>query len=336
MRAALLTAALVGAAADFSLTGSVFIVNNAFTFVAGPEDPAAVARGHYIDMAGTTSGFGQLAISTSAAFNDTAQMFAAGYLEAALTRPRIWSHGNNTLAWIASQFKGGVIPAVVERFFVDQDAWTRAQIASNKTDRWVAMGSLLSQFDGLVAGYQALAPANETLSLFQIQSIGAIGDYLDLISALTEDGPDYDKMSDSELVAAVRKNNHCSALVKVTGDLTEIFFAHVAWFIFQSTTRIFKHYDFNLAQAAVAGRQMSFSSYPAYLSSLDDWYAVWDSGIAVLETTNNVFNKTLYQAVKPQSLFAWHRVRLAKLLAHSAPEWAAVFSEDNSGTYNNQ
>jgi hypothetical protein len=40
--------------------------------------------------------------------------------------------------------------------------------------------------------------------------------------------------------------------------------------------------------------------------------------------------------VVPQSLFAWHRVRLANLLAHSAPEWAAVFSQYNSGTYNNQ
>jgi len=81
---------------------------------------------------------------------------------------------------------------------------------------------------------------------------------------------------------------------------------------------------------------MSFSSYPAYLSSLDDWYAVWDSGLAILETTNNVFNRSLYSAVVPQSLFAWHRVRLANLLAHSPPEWAAVFAAHNSGTYNNQ
>lgn len=183
---------------------------------------------------------------------------------------------------------------------------------------------------------QALAPPSEALTLFQLQSVGAIGDYLDLIVALTNEGPDYDSMTDSELLAFMRKNNHCSALVKVTGDLSELFFSHVAWFLFQSMTRIFKHYNFNLNQVAVAGRQMSFSSYPAYLSSLDDWYAVWDSGIAVLETTNNVFNKTLYQAVVPESLFAWHRVRLANLLAHDLPQWASVFSQYNSGTYNNQ
>ena len=308
-----------------------------YTFVAGAQDPSAAAWGYYKDMTLATSGFGQLSISTSASFPDAVQMHAAGYLEGALTQERIYSHTQNAMAWIESQFKGGVIPANVQAFFVTQDAWTRAQIASNASDHWVAMGSILAQFDGMVAGYAATAPANETLTLFQLQSVGAIGDYLDLIVALSPaDAPNYDSMTDAELMSTVNKNNHCSALVKVNGDLTELYFAHVAWFIFQSMTRIFKHYNFSLNQAAVAGRQMSFSSYPAYLSSLDDWYAVWSSGLAVLETTNNVFNKSLYTAVVPQSLFAWHRVRLANLLAHSPPEWAAVFSQYNSGTYNNR
>ena len=318
--------------------GSVyFTAPSTYRFALGIQDPAAAAWGSYTDMTLAVSGFGQLSVSTSSSFPDAVQMHAAGYLEAALTQERIYSHSQNVLAWIESQFKGGAIPQNVKDFFATQDAWTRSQIASNTSDYWQGMAAILSQFDGMVEGYTATAPANQTLTLFQLQSVGAIGDYLDLISALSpSDAPDYDTMTDAELMAVVRRNNHCSALVKVTGDLSELYFAHVAWFIFQSTTRIFKHYNFGLNQAAVAGRQMSFSSYPAYLSSLDDWYAVWDSGIAVLETTNNVFNKTLYQAVVPQSLFAWHRVRLANLLAHSPPEWAAVFSEHNSGTYNNE
>jgi hypothetical protein len=322
-----------------TISGAVFFNSqtNAFTYTAGPVTAGSVAFGTYTDMNGTESNFGQLSITTQCCANDTVQMFAAGYLEAALTHPRIWSHANNTLAWISSQFKGGVIPPVVKTFFTTQDAWTRAQIASNTSAYWKGMSAILSQFDGMVAGYTALAPSDQTLSLFDLQSVGAIGDYLDLIVALTDEGPNYDNMTDSELMATVRKNNHCSALVKVTGDFSELFFSHVAWFIFQSTTRIFKHYNFiGLTQPEIAGRQMSFSSYPAYLSSLDDFYAIWDSGIAVLETTNNVFNKSLYTAVVPQSLFAWHRVRLANLLSHTPPEWASTFSEHNSGTYNNQ
>ena len=270
MRTAVVVSLLLGVSAILPEGGgSVYLdASGKWSFVSGAQDPAAVAWGYYKDMAAgpTVSGFGQLSISTSATFNDTTQMYGAGYLEAALTQERIWSHTNNAMAWISSQFKGGVIPQNVKDFFVTQDQWTRAQIASNTSDHWVGMGSILAQFDGMVAGYMALAPANETLTLFQLQSVGAIGDYLDLITALSPaDRPQYDNMTDSELMAFVRKNNHCSALVKVTGDLSELFFAHVAWFIFQSMTRIFKHYNFALNQAAVAGRQMSFSSYPAYL-----------------------------------------------------------------------
>jgi hypothetical protein len=98
------------------------------------------------------SGFGQLSVSTNNKFNDTTQMYAAGFLEAALTQERIWTHTNNVFAWITSQFKGGVIPDNVKAFFVSQDAWTRQQIATNTSDHWVGMGSILSQFDGLVAG----------------------------------------------------------------------------------------------------------------------------------------------------------------------------------------
>lgn len=49
----------------------------------------------------------------------------------------------------------------------------------------------------------------------------------------------------------------------------------------------------------------------------------------MLETTNSIFNMSLYTAVKPQSLLAWHRVRTANLLAHNGTEWAEVF-----GSYN--
>lgn len=113
-----------------------------------------------------------------------------------------------------------------------------------------------------------MAPPSEALTLFQLQSVGAIGDYLDLIIALTNESPDFDAMTDSELIAFMRKNNHCSALVKVTGDFSDMLFSHIAWFIFQSMTRIFKHYNFNVSMLSPPGTALCLKSCLPPLSSL--------------------------------------------------------------------
>ena len=99
------------------------------------------------------------------------------------------------------------------------------------------------------------------------------------------------------------------------------------------TSRIWKSYKMPLALggATITGSEMSFSSYPGYLSSLDDTYMIWSSGMAVIETTNSIFNTSLYSLVKPQSLFAWQRVRISNMLAASGLEWGALFGEHNSG-----
>ena len=56
----------------------------------------------------------------------------------------------------------------------------------------------------------------------------------------------------------------------------------------------------------------------------------------MLETTNSVFDDALFDLIKPQSLLAWHRVRLANMLASTGEDWYHVAREYNSGTYNNQ
>ena len=66
------------------------------------------------------------------------------------------------------------------------------------------------------------------------------------------------------------------------------------------------------------------------LESEDDFY-ILNSGLVMLQTTNNIFNTSLYEMVKPQALLAWHRVRVAHHMANSGKEWANVFSKFNSG-----
>ena len=55
------------------------------------------------------------------------------------------------------------------------------------------------------------------------------------------------------------------------------------------------------------------------------------SGLVMLETSNNIFNKTLYDLVTTDSLLAWHRVRVANWLASGGKEWAEYVSQYNSG-----
>ena len=42
---------------------------------------------------------------------------------------------------------------------------------------------------------------------------------------------------------------------------------------------------------------MSFSSYPGMLSSLDDFYSMHETSLAVTQTTNGIYNTTLYDEV---------------------------------------
>ena len=55
------------------------------------------------------------------------------------------------------------------------------------------------------------------------------------------------------------------------------------------------------------------------------------SGLIMLQTTNSLFNTSLLKYVSTESLLAWHRVRLANLMARSGKEWAEIYTQYNSG-----
>jgi len=200
---------------------------------------------------------------------------------------------------------------------------------------------IVSQFDGLVQAYSEIGHQNSSIALptpsaFQI--LNAMGDLIDLTIMFPTPSKkpiDWYNLPIEEIPRKLAMSGHCSALVKILGNYSEIFASHSTWFSFQSMNRIYKHYQFNLTSSSNKGRRMSFSSYPGILASIDDFYMM-DSGLIMLETTNNIINQSLYQYVVPQSLLAWQRVRLANLLADSGASWSYILSQYNSGTYNNQ
>lgn len=55
----------------------------------------------------------------------------------------------------------------------------------------------------------------------------------------------------------------------------------------------------------------------------------------MLQTTNSLFDQSLYDSVTPQSILAWQRVRIASLLGTDGMSWHKYMGQENSGTYEN-
>jgi hypothetical protein len=141
----------------------------------------------------------------------------------------------------------------------------------------------------------------------------------------------------------IPKDLRCSALFRLLPDFSDILFAHVTWDGFSSLyPRIFKHYKLPSINDKVSKhREVYFSSSPALLSSVDDFYVTYTSEddsvqLAVIETTNELYDPVLFKLVVPTSVLSWVRVISSNLLSANGKQWAAVFSMYHSGTYTNQ
>ena len=99
--------------------------------------------------------------------------------------------------------------------------------------------------------------------------------------------------------------------------------------------RTLKSYHFKFNDESTSSHTMIFTTYPATLTSVDDYF-VMSSGLSVIETTNGIMNDTLYQYVTQSSVLSWIRTIVANRMAKSGQHWIEIFSKYNSGTYNNQ
>uniref|UniRef100_A0A098LYE7 Phospholipase B-like n=1 Tax=Opheodrys aestivus TaxID=186591 RepID=A0A098LYE7_9SAUR len=296
------------------------------------------AYGYYNDTVQST-GWGILEIKAgygNQPVSNEILMYAAGFLEGYLTASRMSDHVANLYPQL---IKNVIIEQKIKDFMQKQDEWTRQQIKNNKDDPfWRNAGYVIAQLDGLYMGNVEWAKRQKRTPLtdFEISFLNAIGDLLDLIPALTSDSRNNDFLSMPEVSRMYQWNmGHCSALIKVLPGYENIYFAHSSWFTYAATLRIYKHWDFRITDPQTKTGRASFSSYPGFLISLDDFY-ILGSGLIMLQTTNSVFNLSLLKQVVPESLLAWERVRIANMMADSGKTWAQIFEKQNSGTYNNQ
>ena len=249
--------------------GTVLFDGSSYSFHRGILNSSeAVVTGRFVDGLNVT-GWGELWLSTSASFADDVQMYAAGYLEGALTHWRIEQMYEITVAGLQDD-------ATIKAFVDTQSEWVAAQVKHHSANNtyWAGIGLIQQQYAGLQAGYNTHV-MNETsqLSRYQFDQLQMAGDWGDVWYAThRSQRPNFSNMTADQTKRYLTSIGHCSVLVKVTADLSEIYGAHSTWYEYATMNRIFKHYNLRLQASYVAAQRVSFSSYPGYLESLDDFY----------------------------------------------------------------
>eukprot|EP01118_Nematostelium_gracile_P000397 TRINITY_DN1042_c0_g1_i1.p1 TRINITY_DN1042_c0_g1~~TRINITY_DN1042_c0_g1_i1.p1 ORF type:complete len:522 (+),score=135.38 TRINITY_DN1042_c0_g1_i1:111-1676(+) len=294
-----------------------------------PEE--GTAYGSY----GMNDGWHLLKLTATRNSPDHIRTFALGYLEGYLTVQEIQNYYDNINALTTGAFgwANDTKPKVLE-FLLEHYEWANMEVAKNPTDPyWMHMGLLFRQLNGIMEGYNN--NTNRPLPLAEFLFIVSFPDTLDVAASVAPGTiPQWLNMTAPQAIETVLQRSRCSGFIKPlsNGDLLT---GHSTWIFFSMLTKIYKVITLPLDTIELAAETISFSSYPGTISSTDDWYQM-SSGLVVLETSNSIFNNTLYNYLTPQSWLSWQRATIANRMSYSAPEWVSTFSDYNSGTYNNQ
>ncbi|XP_077509296.1 putative phospholipase B-like 2 [Amblyomma americanum] len=302
-------------------------------FDAGPQ-PAVAWASFQDDIQNT--GWAYLEVESSHKFKDDIQAYAAGALEAHLTRQLMEDQWENMFAHYCDNQTE--FCAKLNGFLQKNLDYSRRneEQLRDSDPYWNLIHLQMQQMLGLSDAFENITldtsrkMTNVTRALF----FSLVGDFIDLEAALrrTED------LQSFSIVPA------CSALVKVVGDNEDIYLAHDAWFLYRSMLRIQKKYTFpwHYTQSAtgpggiIPGHTVTMSSYAGKLVSLDDFYLT-SAGLTVTETSIENSNPDLWLLLDPEAApLTWVRAMVATRLARSGREWADIFAAKNSGTYNNQ
>eukprot|EP01090_Pellita_catalonica_P019701 TRINITY_DN6787_c0_g1_i1.p1 TRINITY_DN6787_c0_g1~~TRINITY_DN6787_c0_g1_i1.p1 ORF type:complete len:533 (+),score=70.96 TRINITY_DN6787_c0_g1_i1:123-1721(+) len=309
-----------------------------YNLIEGKHDQRSdvVGIGKYDDTI-ETKGWSQLWVDVleKPHFNDHIRAFAAGFLEGALTHKRIYDYFRN-IQELGKMVIWGDNLDNLEAWLDTQQNWTRTNVAKlrNSSPYWDLVGLIDTQVDGIVAGYNYMAPATHKLSHRNIILINSLPDSMDLVNVVNKTTrPDWLHLSTEEAIRTFHLRTHCSALIKPL--MHEQFAGHTTWVFYSMLVRVYKYINLPFSNAYQRNPLVSFSSYPAQIVSADDFYTIGEK-FAVIETSNEIFNHTLYDLVTPSSLLSWQRTALANRAAKNGKTWADTFRMYNSGTYNNQ
>ena len=312
---------------------------NYTTKISNKRDEDAVASAIY-NITYEKIGWDYLSISSyikkDNKYNDSIKAYAMGYLEGVLTKDRIYSHYINFAKYFLSPYES--MPQAIEAFYnilTNNINYMKdkAEKYMNEDPYWEHIYYIYQQLLGLYEGYASVAENEKKLEFKHFLALVAPSDAKDIANYIQS--PNLEKMTPEELDEYLTLNSHCSALVKLANDSSNIWFGHNTWNYYVLMIRIFKEYRFVTNKGHEKSNVSIFSSYPAALSSIDEFYYM-DSNLLVTGTSINIRKSTLYKLFTPQSILIWVRQIVANRLASTGKEWTEIFKKENSGTNNEQ
>lgn len=324
-------------------------VSNRFTVKYEPINKESLAYVTY-NASYEKDGWDRLALSSSdkpeSIYSDYLKNYGMGYLEGYITYKRIYDHfrNNNNYKFYKNN---GVMPDYIEQFIISNLEYMKKMgLKYGETDSYFhEMYNFYHQFTGILDGYtnrvkeekaKNISLEIEEITLPRFMAVVAAGDLDELDYIKKSNRPNYHNMNSEEIKNYVIERMHCSALIKAANDLSDVWFGHSTWSGYNRLIKIFKEYRYYPGgKFPVKANTILISSYPGAINSNDDFYLT-DVNLYVAETTNHVFNTSLFDLLTPESLLCFMRTMIALRLSDTGKEWADIFQKLNSGTYNNQ
>lgn len=291
-------------------------------------------------------GYTYIVIKTNPDIPDYEQAYAAGYLEGYTMGAEIYHLMNNVLE---DSFEGA-FPVEFYNYARKNLAYIDQQVSINTSAFWHAVNLTAGNWlKGLTNGYTKYANEQKIrpYTIEEFFMYNSVGDWEDLEAILIVEPESREKMLQRRRERIdLGQHHHCSAAVRMAPDLSDVFFSHDTWTSFGTGfNRAMKHYHFHWDLGESQHQKISFSSMPGYFSSIDDFYiqsvtsaSGRKSNIATLETTYHTFNTSLYDEflrTDGSAVLTWMRSQIANMMSFSADQWAEVFNNENSYTYNN-
>jgi hypothetical protein len=344
----------------FNSTSQQFQVSNAY-------DDSYDAFGYYYTNY-NESGWNYLTIDMQTEITHSEDFLAYsksyGYLEGYITCQEI----DNFYPNFYSSVFGNSSPGNETIAFLNQNyeyLQTMSEELSSTDDYWYTVKSILLQLEGLYEGFvdgckkdqitsldttstattAAMGDSNQwsTLDNPTLQHFLLLNAWGDLNQIMRKTATENEESSILEASSTERgpinKLQKGSAFIKLFDDLSDILYAHTSWDSYETAfPRILKQYNHPIMKNGFAEKHFSvhFSSSPGLLSSIDDFVLVNGyAQLAVMETTNTVYNGELSEKIIPETILSWTRAVVAHQRSSSGADWTECFSRYSSGTNTN-